>query len=149
MLMSLQTRNVLSILLLALTVSSCMLPTEPRSTRVIGILSQSSNQAPVEVPEAVARGSDLRVTVTTWGTNTCWKEAGANVHVQGNVAEIVPYDLEPTDRRYACGDAMIDLPREVTLRFDAPGTAVVRVRGRETNASVGADVTVEKEIVVQ
>jgi hypothetical protein len=44
---------------------------------------------------------------------------------------------------------MIDLPREVTLRFDVAGTAVLRVKGRETTASADSDVTVEKEIVIR
>ncbi len=71
-------------------------------------------------------GERLSLTVSTFG-NACITAAGADVNVGGLEATVTPYD-----RAYqgACIDILKAYPRPVTVTFDQPGEATVRVVGR-------------------
>jgi hypothetical protein len=84
--------------------------------------------APIRLPETVQRGVPFVATVATFGSGTCTRPDGAEVHVSGLIAEVTPYDLKAT--RGACTDDLVPYPREVSLRFDQAGEALVRVLGR-------------------
>ena len=60
------------------------------------------------------------------------------------MATVVPYDRVPPAGT-ACWRDRGGFPRPVQLRFDAPGDAVVRVRGRD---ATGGDVITEARLRV-
>ncbi len=96
--------------------------------RQIGIIRSEYLHSPALVaPDTVAAGATFAVTVTTLGNDNCWQAAGAEVTRDPQHARIVPYDRVVGQ---ACFQALVELPRTVELRFNAPGTATLIVEGR-------------------
>jgi hypothetical protein len=98
----------------------------------------------VDAPDTVGVGQSFTVTVTTTGPNGCWRKDHTEVSVDGLEATITPYDFDEreADPHRACHNAVVYPEHIVELRFDAAGTAVLRVLGRE---GTGRDVTVVVE----
>lgn len=157
-----------------LFLGACESITGPRWRRVVGILKweqqrSDSRLAPSVVmaasgtidrlssgliaPDTVQAGVPFAVTVTTIGPTSCWEPAGAEVRTEPGVAIITPYDLTPEDlSETRCGDSRSNLARQVVLRFDARGEAVVRVAGRKItgqNFEEFTPTTIEKRVVVR
>ncbi|HEX7240692.1 MAG TPA: hypothetical protein VF263_10520 [Longimicrobiaceae bacterium] len=106
----------------------------------------------VTAPDTVRAGAPFPVVVTTVGPTVCWAAAGAQVEMQPGVANITPFDYTPEDQWTACGDALLELPRSVTISFPQPGDAVLRVMGRRVvagNFQAEERVVLEKKIHVQ
>jgi hypothetical protein len=120
-----------SLALVALLGAGCGLPrnsSDSELERQIGIIRSEYLHSPALVaPDTVAAGATFAVTVTTLGYNSCWQAAGADVARDPQRARIVPYDRIVG---HACFHALVELPRTVELRFDAPGTATLIVEGR-------------------
>jgi hypothetical protein len=87
-------------------------------------------------PDTVTAGEPFGLTVVTIGPNGCWREGGMTVERTETVVEMTPYDRFSGGRGIACTDMIAVLPRNLTLRFDAPGSATLRVRGRRV---IGTD----------
>jgi hypothetical protein len=131
-------RAALVAMVLALP-AACRSSTEPeRMTRlVVGRLATPASAA-LQAPDTVLVGARFTATVVTHGT-PCETPAGGEVRVTGLVATITPYDM-----RYdsTCELILVAHPRAVPLRFDVPGTAVVRTAG-------AGGVTAERTVVVR
>jgi hypothetical protein len=103
------------------------------TSRVInlGILEMDSTSlnVQVELPEAVGRGQDFRVKVTTYAA-TCREKARTDVAIQDMRAVITPYDYEVTyPDGIICLPVVVSFEHTATLRFDQVGTATITVRG--------------------
>lgn len=91
-----------------------------------------SNSLQVEVPASVEKGAPFDVTFMTYA-GTCVAPDAFEVEttVRGLVAEIVPYHLRRVPAPGAgCPDRGWFREREVTLRFERAGQAVIVLRGR-------------------
>jgi hypothetical protein len=86
-------------------------------------------RARIEAPATVRAGEPFRVRVVTIGAALCWQPDGAVVEREGMTARITAWDRVP-DEMELCALALGELPREVTLTFDSPGTATIRLVGR-------------------
>jgi hypothetical protein len=100
---------------------------------------------PVQAPNTVRAGERFTVTVVTYGSSTCIRPAGAEVQVSDRTAEITPYDEQATGEGVVCTDDLRPYPRDVTLRFDEAGQALIRVIGR----SFSGPAEFETSVVVQ
>lgn len=155
----------------ALLGSACELITGTQGKRVVGVLEWGpytvrTSSVPASAtlartdpdlprllaPDTVQAGVPFTVTITTIGLRVCWKEAGAEVELRQNLAIVTPYDFTPETKDGYCADTTVLLRRDVELRFDTEGEAVIRVAGRKvTGADLerGTPITVEKRIVVK
>jgi hypothetical protein len=151
----------------ALLAWGCSEPTSPSGKRVVGILEwvQDGPRASVATlhgadpfavvlvaPDTVRAGVSFTAKVTTIGPSTCWKADGAEVKAEAAAAVVTPFDLTAESEEVACGSALVQLPREVELRFTQGGQAVIRVTGRKVvgqDIQGGTQVTVEKRVHVR
>ena len=159
--------RILSLSLAALPLlAACGDPTGAAGRREIGIVEwlsgaqadlsssgaalsiSSSTEAPavISAPDEVEAGVPFEATITTVGLSICWRADGAETKVNGSLAVVVPYDFSPESQDVACGGALINLPRTVTITFAAPGEAVLRVNGRKV---VGGDLSAVSSTVVE
>ena len=144
-----------------ITLAGCELLTGPSGewNRRIGVIIPGSPEPwnyVLAAPEAVQAGVPFEVTVTTRDSRSCTRPSGAEVQYReepdGPVAEITPYDLLREGEGVVCTADHYAFPRTVTLQFDAPGEATLRVRGRPSSDPHESDpeiITVEKRITVQ
>lgn len=131
----------------AAALAACGGPTAADAPRVVGVISVAlAPPRPLAVPDTVRAGVAFEVQVTTYGSGSCTRPDGAAVRVAGLVAEVTPYDRDPTQA--ACTEDLRAYPRPATIRFDAVGQAVVRVRGRASRHS-DSTVTAEARVVVR
>lgn len=160
------TRTFAFVLALIPALAGCETATEPRGQRVVGILEwhsaaqgsassslqmADSDAAVITAPDTVDAGVPFEATITTIGSNGCWREAGAEIELNGNLAVVVPHDYTSEDQA-GCTQALVQLPRSVEIRFAQPGEATLRVKGRKVvggNHENATPVTVEKRIVVR
>jgi hypothetical protein len=97
--------------------------------RSVGYLDAHLGIPVLQAPDTVAVGQAFTVTVTTLG-NSCTRADGAEVETDpaDPLLRIVrPYDRHRTTG--ICHDIGMTFPRDVELRFDQAGEAVVRVVG--------------------
>lgn len=99
----------------------------------------------IDWPESVRAGEPFTVTVRTAGTR-CRDVARTDQSVvdAGRTIVVVPHDaLQDVEM---CPDDLVFLERRVTLRFDAPGTATIVVRGRYFYDGAPAEQVVRVEV---
>jgi hypothetical protein len=97
--------------------------------RVPGTLDQHLNAGgSLQAPAEVSRGVAFEVVVTTYGSGSCTRPAGAEVRMEGMLAVVRPFDLS-REGRATCTADLAAFPRPVSLRFDAAGEAAIRVVG--------------------
>ena len=144
-----------------ITLAGCELLTGPSGewNRRIGVIIPGSPEPwnyVLAAPAAVQARVPFEVSVTTRGSRSCTRPSGADVQYReepgGPVAEITPYDEYREGEGVVCTADLHGFARTVTLRFEAPGNATVRVRGRSTKEHRGLDpeiITVERRITVQ
>jgi hypothetical protein len=103
--------------------------------------------ARVVVPARVNAGADFQVNVTTYGGG-CHRQGETEVSVsQGaRMAEVSPYD-EVNVAAGVCTQELKMFSHTVTVRFDQPGTALVRVHGRRLQDKAPVTVTRTVEVV--
>lgn len=146
----------------SIALAACTLFTGPDTVRVVGVVEWNTSEPPLqsqavhvaqasgqvsatrsndrhditlpvlEAPDTVRVGEPFDVIVRTYGSNGCWREAGAEVTISGLNAAVTPYDrdLAAEDRSRVCTDMVVRLPRTVRLRFLQEGEALLRVIGR-------------------
>jgi hypothetical protein len=103
----------------------------------------------IEAPDTVRVGQPTMVRVTTIGDGGCWSADGIDVKRSGSVVELTPFDVHSGAQ--ICTMILLYLEHPTTLTFDAPGEAVIRVKGRrarEGNRTWQEPVTGERTIVV-
>jgi hypothetical protein len=103
----------------------------------------------ITAPDTVTAGQPFQVTITTTGLSGCWRAAGAEKAVQGNLATITPFDRVEGE---VCTGALVSLPRSVEVRFDTRGEATIRAYGRRVvdgNLNAATERTVEQRIIVR
>jgi len=122
-----------------LIVTSCSFLTGSR--RIVGKIDPP-NLSILRAPSAVKAKQTFVISVTTAGGG-CVTPEGAEVHVSRLTAEVTPYDRV---RGNVCDAALHGFPRDVTLQFDSPGLATVRVIGVN---QTGERVVVESQILVR
>jgi hypothetical protein len=85
--------------------------------------------SPLQAPAEARQGVPFEITVTTYGSGSCTRPDGAETSVTGLLATVRPFDLERRGPNVACTADLRAYPRPVTLRFDEPGQATIRVIG--------------------
>jgi hypothetical protein len=136
-----------SILLLAcLAALGCSGSPTASTGRELGFLEYHGTSAEVTVPETARVGEPFAVRVVTWGGG-CTEKGETDVTRSGTRVDVRPYDLTASGADIACPDILLRLVHEATVRFDAPGTATVRVHGRvEPGART---IVVTRTVVIQ
>lgn len=124
---------------------------EDPEERRVGILRLYQTDPPgaLVAPDTVRAGVDFQVAATTLGGG-CERAGETETQVSGGVAVVTPYDY--TEFGADCPDILRHLPHTATLRFPAPGEAVVRLRGRRVGPDTpreGVPHTVERRVVVR
>ena len=127
---------------LALLAAGCGTIFGPDEKRVIGIIGDGST---IQIPATVSAGQDFDVTIHTGWRNTCAREDGTEVQLQGASATVTPYDR--VTEGGMCGQAPQQLTHVATLRFSQPGTAVINIRGRPSHDE-GARI-IQRTVIVQ
>lgn len=154
--------TLLVISALLLGAAACEMPATfepgPEVGRHVGIVEWSASNVQtfadpamgvITAPDTVTAGQPFQVTITTTGPNGCWRAAGAEKSVQGNLATITPFDRVEGE---VCTQALVSLPRSVEVRFDIRGEATIRAYGRRVvdgNLNAATERTVEKRITVR
>ena len=123
-------RLLVSTLMIALlALSSRCGPTEPEGLeRQPGTLEFYGDSARIHVPDSVTAGTAFEVRVTTYGGG-CMQKGETDVYVRGRIAEIRPYDYEPTGRGRVCPDILVLYNHTVLLTFSEPGEGIIRIYG--------------------
>lgn len=132
-------------------VSACSLLADPQGRRVVGIVGGSPPDGSSQVitaPDTIQAGIPFTATITTFAPYNCWRAAGADIDLRGNLAVVIPYDFDPRSDDFHCPDMEGVVPRPVEIRFAEPGEATLRVRGREAQNS-NILINVEKRIFVR
>jgi hypothetical protein len=120
-------------------------PTASRTLGPVGIGTIDAGGTLAHVIAGPVQGSvgeRLQYTVSTFG-NACVSPAGADVIVRGLDATVTPYDREYDG---ICIENLAAFPRPVTVVFDQPGDATVRVAGRSFYQP--GLVTVERRVTI-
>ena len=104
-------------------------------------------EARVMVPARVNAGASFQVNVTTYGGG-CERQGETEVSVsQGTrTADVTPYD-ETNVAAEVCTDILKMFSHTATIRFEQPGTAVVRVHGLRLQDKAPVTVTRTVEVV--
>jgi hypothetical protein len=102
--------------------------------------------AVLEFPDSVRRSVPTFAIVTTRGSSSCTRPAGAEVAGDQLEVRITPYDMIAPPGTGCTRDLAV-FPRQVEVRFMVAGDATIRVRGR---VSPGSSETVEvvRKVVV-
>ena len=115
---------------------------EPRPAYLV-----DAETAQVVVPARVNAGAEFQVRVTTYGGG-CHRQGktGVSVSERTRMAEVTPFD-ELNVAAEVCTDILKMFSHTVAVRFDQPGTAVVRVHGRRLQDNAVVTVTRTVEVV--
>jgi len=131
-----------TLLLVLLALGGCAL-TPGRTVEVPGqimtIGSPPRDTAEVAIPSQVSGGEGFEVTVLTFGGG-CIRDPSRTrtvVAPLGLTAEITPYDRRTVSR--VCTSDLLYLEHTAELRFEAPGTAVVTIRGAANDLQFGGE----------
>lgn len=127
------------------------LPADARSAR---LLAANDMELPVlEAPDTVAAGGAFDVVVRTYGSDGCWRAAGAKTSRTDRTFTITPYDEHRVGAGWMCTMLVVRLPRTVRVTFAHPGEGVLRVNGRKVLGDRLAGrkelTTIEKRIVIR
>lgn len=125
----------------------------PDERQITGIIDYYDDRSAgvITAPQTVRAGEAFEVTITTFGGG-CERAGGADVKVEGTTATIAVYDFTVAGPAVSCIAELKRLPRTVTLRFDQPGAAVIRVEGQRVGQDAPAEgvaTTLEQPITVQ
>lgn len=133
-----------SLALLALTAAACPSPFGPDTERRLAVIELGDEAPRVEVPATATAGTPFQVRVTSYGGG-CIRAGRTEVRVSGSTATVEPYQII-TKHDVCTADLRIDV-NTASVRFDAPGTATVVVRG--LNDAANQVITVERTVRVQ
>ena len=118
-----------------------------------GILELYGESPEIAIPDTVSRGQTLIVTVLTYGGG-CVRRGPTDAHVEGLLAVVEPYDTVLNGGRGGvCTTELRQFSHQVTLRFEASGTARVRGVGRRVAGGgrerVASPLTIEHKVIVR
>jgi hypothetical protein len=99
-------------------------------------------------PDVVTRGTPFQLTASSFGSSSCTRADGYDITSAQTSFEVRLYDLEAPSTS-ACTADFRSFPRTLTVQFDQPGTAVIRVTGRGNGDEGDAPRTITKTITVQ
>ena len=116
------------------------------STLRVGSVRFYGDTARIEAPTHVEQGARVDFFVTTYG-NGCVGRDTTITTVQGMRITIVPYQRVSRNPRLACLDILLIDRRRVQVVFGTPGSATLRVVGREEPG--GRLFVLERRIVVR
>ena len=132
---------------LAALASACstLLP-EHHDEQQPAVLEHYGDPPRVTAPASVLVGDPVTVSVTSYGGG-CVRKGYTDV-VQGErmTVSVRPYDLYVGDGKVVCTDELALYQHDVTLRFDQPGTATIRIHG--TRMPGGEPITLTRTVVV-
>ncbi|GMV04502.1 MAG: hypothetical protein AMXMBFR53_07820 [Gemmatimonadota bacterium] len=92
------------------------------------LMPELSSIQVLQMPTQARAGTAFEITVTTVGSSSCTRPDGATVSVSGLVADVTPWDRIAPEGT-ACTDDLHPFPRAATVRFDTPGSALIRLHG--------------------
>ena len=115
------------------------------ATRV-GTLQFYADTVRIEMPDRANRGVPLDIYVSTYGGGCVGSDTTVTA-VQGLRATVVPYQRVSTNPNLACPSILLIDRRRARIVFETPGTATVRVIGREEPS--GRLFAVERRIAVR
>ena len=99
----------------------------------------------ITMPDSVQIGSNISVSIATWGADGCWHKGRDVVKNNGNLFQITPYDQEYIGPD-GCTAAIVRFVHELTLSPTIEGVQKIEVQTRFWgNDSVG---TILGEIIV-
>lgn len=106
-----------------------------------------AQEARVVVPAQVNAGASFQVNITTYGGG-CERQGETEVSVSQptRTADVSPYD-ETNVAAGVCTQQLKMFSHTATIRFEQPGTAVVRVHGRRLQDRAPVTVTRTVEVV--
>ena len=99
---------------------------------VLGIidLGNEGSKNVVTAPSTVAVGEEFKITITTFGGG-CEREGTSSTIITAEGATIMVYDITSAIHPgVICTAEIKRLPHSLSLRFDKPGQALIRVWGR-------------------
>jgi hypothetical protein len=117
--------------------------------RQLGLLDEGA--APftsLVAPDAVIRGKPFQITVSTFGSASTTRADGHDVSASQGALEVRLYDQSAPSLTRVTRD-YLGFPRTLTVQFDQPGTAVIRVVGRGAGLNGQSPRTITKTIKVQ
>lgn len=119
---------------------------------IIGFSGEELDEA-VRVPARVPAGQDFQVEITTSG-NGCVSAGESALILAEKSADIFVYDRTTAVRPgTVCTMILKKLPHTVTLRFDEPGEATIRIWGRKQggdgSSPLGEPVIIEKRVLIR
>jgi hypothetical protein len=106
----------------------------------------------LEAPATIGVGEDFEIKIVTFGGG-CEREGPISVIVSAIGANVMVYDLTVATRPdVICTAVLKRLTHVVTLRFEKPGDALIRVWGRRVGAEtppLGVPTVLEHQITVK
>jgi hypothetical protein len=146
---------IVSVLLpFAILLGSAVAASAPDEALVPGIIASPGAALPdvVSAPERVRVREDFGIRITTFGGG-CEREGPTSVVLSETGAEVMVYDVtRATHPDIVCAAVIRRLPHTVTLRFEKPGQALIRVWGRSAASAAspfGEPIVLEHRIAVE
>lgn len=100
------------------------------SARRVGIVRFYSDTARLDAPDRAALNVPLDIDVSTYDSGCAAPDTTVTT-VQGLRTTIVPYERVATNPTFACPSILLPKRRRVRVVFGTPGTATLRLVGRE------------------
>lgn len=135
-------------LMLPAAILSCSDPGQPRAgtwSRLVGFVDSGGIAiGPLAVPDTVSAGVSFTVTVSTFGSTGCIRPDQSQVQQGTTSADITPYDSVWSGTP-PCLPGWQAYARPVELRFDTPGSGLIRAHGR----GFDRDLTLERSVTIK
>lgn len=120
------TRFLITLALLTTAATGCAILGDNGTS--LGILNEDYYE-PLVAPDTVQVNTDFDVTITTFGSNSCWSPAREEVERAPMRVDITVYDQYETGD-VACLDAIRPLSRTISMAFANTGEAIIELNGR-------------------
>jgi hypothetical protein len=120
----------------------------PGSYGKLAVIIYYGDTATIAAPDTVAAADPFGLSVDTFGHGCSREMDRTKLEVGVHLAEVWPYNR--ISRADVCpNDPPFDLTHSVTIQFDKPGHATVRIHGRQLSDSVFRPVYLDRQIVVR
>lgn len=126
----------------------------PQEALVLGIIDFGAerNKDVLAAPSTARVREDFKITITTFGGG-CERAGQTGVVMTASGASVMVYDLTAaTHPGVICTAVIKRLPHQVTLRFEKPGEALIRIWGRRVGPEtppLGVPVVLEHPVTVE
>lgn len=122
---------------------------DPDGYNELGSIVWDGDTASITMPDTVVAGESFNIVVQTWGHGCTRRTDRAVVAVGADTVEVLPYDWHSTG--VVClSDPRFPLYHDVSLRFDRPGHATVRIHGRQFDeGSMTQELQLDHQLVVR